>query len=482
MGLGSPISAGPRDPEYDLLISNAAVIAGGYPYQVLEQHAIGIRGDRIAAIGPAEHFSHAVAGRSIDAHGMFAFPGLANTHTHLFQTLLKGLGDEMYLIPWVAATTLPTAIALDPEEAHLGAMLGCIEAIRSGTTSILDFAYPSRRLEIFDRIVRAFQLTGIRGFLGRGFSTVDPYDSGGSALELPLDEVFANIRDLIQRYPSRLPTPSVLLGPSTVGALGREDFLAVRQFANSEGVRITIHLDEIVEDNPMSVELHGKRSLPFLEEIGFLGPDVVAAHCVQLDAEDIAILARTRTHVSYNPVSNFYLGNGIAPILELQRAGAAVSLATDGAASNNSQDMLEALKVGALLPKVAARDPAIFTAGDALRLATSGGAAALGRDDFGTLEVGKRADLFIFDPQHAKSIPVHDPVSTLVYSSGQPNVRSTIVGGKVVLDDRRIVGVDEAAILHEAQALAEQLAELAGTRARLEGRWEQQRSLSEVLD
>jgi 5-methylthioadenosine/S-adenosylhomocysteine deaminase len=152
-----------------------------------------------------------------------------------------------------------------------------------------------------------------------------------------------------------------------------------------------------------------------------------------------------------------------------------VSLGADGAASNNSQDMLEALKVGALLPKVAWRDPAIFTAGDALRVATSGGATAMGRDDFGSLEAGKRADLFIFDPLHAKSIPVHDPVSTLVYSSGEVNVRTTIVGGRVVLDDRRIVGVDEAAILREAQSLASQLAEIAGTRQRLEGRWAKRR-------
>jgi 5-methylthioadenosine/S-adenosylhomocysteine deaminase len=143
--------------------------------------------------------------------------------------------------------------------------------------------------------------------------------------------------------------------------------------------------------------------------------------------------------------------------------------------------MLEALKIGALLPKVAARDPAVFTAADALRVATSGGAAAMGRDDFGSLEPGKRADLFIFDPQHAKSIPVHDPVSTLVYSSGQVNVRTTIVGGRVVLDDRRIVGVDEDAILREAQTLAEQLSELAGTRSRLQGRWTRRRTSAAVI-
>jgi 5-methylthioadenosine/S-adenosylhomocysteine deaminase len=161
--------------------------------------------------------------------------------------------------------------------------------------------------------------------------------------------------------------------------------------------------------------------------------------------------------------------------------GVTVGLGADGAASNNSQDMLEALKVGALLPKVAARDPAIFTAADALRIATSGGAAALGRDDFGTLEVGKRADLFVFDPRHAKSTPVHDPVSTLVYASGEVNVRTVVVGGRVVLDDFRIVGVDESAILREAQSLAEDLSVLAGTRARVEGRWARGRTRAVAL-
>jgi 5-methylthioadenosine/S-adenosylhomocysteine deaminase len=459
------------DPTYDLLIGNAVLIAGHYPYEVLEQHALGIRGDRIAAIGSTERFSEAVAVRSIDAHGMLAFPGLANTHTHLFQTLLKGLGDELYLIPWVAGTTLPTALALDPEEAYLGALLGCIEALRSGTTSILDFAYPSRRLEIFDRILDAFQATGIRGFLGRGLSMADQYVSGLNGLELPLDEVFANIRDLIRRYPSHLPTPRVLLAPSTVGALDRAGFLAVREFADTHGVRITIHINEIVEDNPLALQLHGKRSLPFLEDIGLLGPDVVAAHCVQLDAEDIAILARTGTHVSYNPVSNFYLGNGIAPVVELLRAGASVSLATDGAASNNSQDMLEALKFGALAQKGAARDPRVISARDMLRLAAQGGATALGLgNDLGTLEVGKLADLFLFDPYRPRSVPVHDPISTLVYASGQQNVDTVVVGGQVVLEQGQLPGFDEDAFLREVQQRAIALSRRAGTRPIVEAR------------
>jgi 5-methylthioadenosine/S-adenosylhomocysteine deaminase len=175
-------------------------------------------------------------------------------------------------------------------------------------------------------------------------------------------------------------------------------------------------------------------------------------------------------------VSNMYLGSGVPPIPRLLELGVTIGLGADGAASNNSQDMLEALKVGALLPKVAWRDPAVITAADAVRLATTGGAAALGCDDFGSLEPGKRADVLVFDPLHAKSIPVHDPVSTLVYSSGEVNVRTVIVGGRVVLENRRITGMDEDAILREAQAVAEELAQVAGTRQRLAGRWTRQRA------
>jgi 5-methylthioadenosine/S-adenosylhomocysteine deaminase len=182
-------------------------------------------------------------------------------------------------------------------------------------------------------------------------------------------------------------------------------------------------------------------------------------------------LARTGTHVSYNPVSNFYLGNGIAPIVELLRAGAAVSLATDGAASNNSQDMLEALKFGALAQKGAARDPRVISARDTLRLAAQGGAAALGLGrELGSIEVGKLADLFLFDPYRARSVPVHDPISTLVYSSGQQNVDTVVVGGKLVLENGKLPGFDEDAFLREVQERAIALSRRAGTRRIIEDR------------
>jgi 5-methylthioadenosine/S-adenosylhomocysteine deaminase len=324
--------------------------------------------------------------------------------------------------------------------------------------------------QVYDAILEAFDDIGIQGILGRGLR-----DRQTEAVKLQLPRIDDQLADCVRLVDAHGPR-RVWLAPGATWALEESSLRAARRLATDRGLRMSLHTDEVLFDSQDTLRRFGQRTVPFLERLGFLGPDVLHAHCVQLTDEDCAILARNGGSVSYNPVSNMYLGSGVPPLPQLLDLGVTVGLGADGAASNNSQDMLEALKIGALLPKVAWRDPAIITAADALRLATVGGAQALGRDDFGSLEPGKRADLFIFDPLHAKSIPVHDPVSTLVYSSGQVNVRTTIVAGRVVLDDRRIVGVNEEAILREAQTLAVQLSERAGTRARLGGRWSKPRS------
>jgi 5-methylthioadenosine/S-adenosylhomocysteine deaminase len=453
----------------DLLIAGGTVVSAR-PDGLVTNGSIAIRGTSIESIGPLVD-----AERTIDATGMLIFPGLVNTHTHLYQTLLKGLGDDLPLMDWLDACTLPSLPHLTPRMCYVAAALGCIESLRSGCTTIFDYMVDTASVEIYDAILQAFADVGIQGILGRGLRD---RQAENVILDLPsFGEQVADCMRLLDRYgPER-----VWLAPGATWAMEPESLLATRRMANDRGARISLHTDEVVFDSEESLRRFGQRTLPYLDSIGFLGPDVLHAHCVQLTEQDCAILARHGGKVSYNPVSNMYLGSGVPPIPRLLDLGVTVGLGADGAASNNSQDMLEALKVGALLPKVAARDPSVFTAGDALRLATSGGAAALGRSDFGTLEVGMRADLFIFDPLHAKSVPVHDPVSTLVYSSGEANVMSTIVGGRVVLDHGRVTGVDEAAILREAQQLADELAALAGTRQRVEGRWSRARTPSVAL-
>jgi 5-methylthioadenosine/S-adenosylhomocysteine deaminase len=453
-------------PAVDLLIVGATLVTADRDGRVVSDGALAISGEAIAAIGSRREIGARFdAARTIDAEGQVVFPGLVDTHTHLYQTLLKGLGDDLPLMEWLDACTLPSIPHLTPRMCYVAAVLGCIESLRSGCTTIFDYMIDHPDTEVYDGILQAFEDVGIQGVIGRGLR-----DRQAENMHMDLPTIEAQLADaerLIRRYgPQR-----VWITPGATWALEASSLQTARRMASDLGTGMSLHTDEALFDSAETMRRFGMRTLPFLDSIGFLGPDVLHAHCVQLDEADCQILARNGSAVSYNPVSNMYLGSGVPPIPRLLDLGVTVGLGADGAASNNSQDMLEALKIGALLPKVAARDPAILTAGDALRMATSGGAAALGRQDFGTLEVGQRADLFIFDPVHAKSIPVHDPVSTLVYSSGQVNVRTTVVGGRVVLDDRRIACVDEDAILREAQTLAEQLAERAGTRARLEGRW-----------
>jgi 5-methylthioadenosine/S-adenosylhomocysteine deaminase len=455
----------------DLLILGGTIVTGRADGLVVSSGGIAVSNGSIVEVGPREGVAATyTSGRTIDAAGMLVFPGLVDTHTHLYQTLLKGLGDDLPLMAWLDACTLPSIPHLTPRMCYVAAALGCIESLRSGCTTIFDYMVDHRDTQVYDAILQAFDDVGIQGILGRGLRD---RQTEAVRLNLPsLGDQLADCARLIDGYGHE----RIWIAPGATWAMEEHSLRAARRVASERGVRMSLHTDEVVFDSEESLRRFGQRTVPFLERIGFLGPDVLHAHCVQLTEEDCQILAGAGACVSYNPVSNMYLGSGVPPIPRLLALGVTVALGADGAASNNSQDMLEALKVGALLPKVAWRDPAIFTATDALRIATDGGAKALGRHDFGSLEPGKRADLFIFDPLHAKSVPVHDPVSTLVYSSGEVNVRTTVVGGRVVLDKRRIVGVDEDAILREAQSVAEQLSELAGTRRGLEERWARQRS------
>ena len=455
----------------DLLLLGGRIVTARADGLVIADAGMAISNGLILELGErAEIEARFTAPRTLACDGMLIFPGLVDTHTHLYQTLLKGLGDDLPLMEWLDACTQPSIPHLTPRMCYVAAVLGCMESLRSGCTTIFDYMVDHPDTQVFDAIIQAFDDVGIQGILGRGLR--DRQAETVLAATPGIDAQLADCARLVETYGRE----RVWLAPGATWALEESSLRDARRFATERGLRLSLHTDEVPFDSAESVRRFGQRTVPFLERVGFLGPDVLHAHGVQLTEDDCQILARHGSCLSYNPVSNMYLGSGVPPIPRLLELGVTVGLGADGAASNNSQDMLEALKISALLPKVAWRDPAIFTAADAVRLATRGGAAALGRDDFGTLEPGRRADLFVFDPLHPKSIPVLDPISTLVYASGEVNVHSVIVGGRVVLDNRRIVGVDEDAILREAQTLAEQLADVAGTRRRLEGRWMRQRT------
>jgi 5-methylthioadenosine/S-adenosylhomocysteine deaminase len=354
---------------------------------------------------------------------------------------------------------------MSAEETYLAALVSCLENLRSGATTVVDFMYPVRAPALHEAVIRAMSDSGVRGRYSRCVNDFGADYGFVPGLIEPADAALAHAAELRARFDGSADGRiTVGLSIAVIWGVTEAGIRAIRRAADDWHMPITMHVNESPFDNATSLQRFGRATVPMLADTGLLGPDLLAVHCVHMTDEDIGLFVEHGVSVSYNPVSNMYLGSGIAPITRLAEAGLAIGLATDGAGSNNSQDMLEALKFGALLQKVAARDASVVRAQTALDWATRGGAKAAGLDgEIGSVEPGKKADFFLLDSFTAKATPVHDPLATLVYSAGEANVATTVVGGRVLLEDGVFCHLDEPAILREAQRAARRLSERAGT-------------------
>jgi len=452
---------------FDLLIKNAHVVTVNARRERFFPGTVAVTGDTIAAVGRTGDFAGAEARRVIDASGSAVFPGLINTHTHLFQALLKGLGDDRPLAEWLVKATLPSAVQFREAEIHTATILGCLDALHSGTTTILDYNYCHPVPGLGDVTVRGFRDVGIRAILGRGVTVAGERFGIPPEMRSTPDQVFADFERLYDAYHGadngRL---RVWLAPGSVWGNTPEALRRARALATEARTGITVHVSETPWDRQAAALEHAGRSdFGALDENGVLGPDVLLVHCVHLTPEEIRRAAELDVKISHNAVSNMYLASGVAPVPDMLRAGLTCSIGTDGAASNNTQDMIEALKMTVLLHKVVTMDATAMTAEKVLEMATIDGARAIGLDHLiGSIEPGKRADLFIFDPSATpRSVPLHDPVSTLIYSGGAGNVATVIVDGRVLIDGGKAVTIDEPTFLDRAQRISADLAERAGT-------------------
>lgn len=448
----------------DYLLLNATVVTLNSRREIYSEGAVAVQGERIVAVGPKEEVLRrfGTAKEVWDLAGKAVFPGLINTHNHLFQTLIKGLGDDRVLSDWLKYVTFPTSAHLEPEDTYYAALLGCLDGLHSGTTTMVDYMYPHPRPGLSDGILEAFRTVGIRGVFGRGcMNTGEKYGVPPVIMQGP-GEVEADFRRLCRQYQDDLT--KIWLAPAAAWSNDKEMLLKIKELAREYDTGIMIHISETPFDREATEDLHGIPDVNLMVELGMMGPRLLMVHCVHLTARDIRIAKHFDARVSYNPTSNMYLCSGVAPVPRLVEAGVTVSLATDGAGSNNSNDMLETLKIAALLQKVHNLDPTVITAEKVLEMATIDAARALGlENEIGSLEVGKKADLFVFNPLGAaKAVPMHHPVSALVYSSTQANVEMVMVNGKIVLSGGRVHTVNEGSILPEAHRAAVKLAERAG--------------------
>lgn len=426
-----------KSNKIDLLIKNGRIFTMDDEERVIDSGVIGIKDDEIKFIEKSDKFTsrkNIEIEREIDAGGKIIFPGLINTHSHAYQILLKGLGADLALMDWVMAVVAPYSQKITREINYYAAQLMALESLQCGCTTTSDFFYAHHQPELSDGVIEGLRDTGIRGLMVRNF-----HDCGvengipESYLETP-DEAFQDVKRLIDKYEQKSEGMlRIWTGPGVTWGISKEGLEATVEFSEAEGIPYSSHILETEDDNQHIQKQYGKSAVELMDEVGFLNPNLLAAHCVKLTEEECKIFGDRGVNVAYNAVSNMYLGSGIPPIVELKEAGARITLGTDGAASNNSMDMIETMKTSALLQKVAHEAPEIISAQEILKMATSEAAAALQwEDEIGSLKEGKKADLFIFNPEDPKAFPAHDPVATLVYSSSLKNVETTIVNGNIL--------------------------------------------------
>jgi 5-methylthioadenosine/S-adenosylhomocysteine deaminase len=448
-----------------IILADAWLITMNAQREVLEGASVCVEKDRIVAVSTREDLQRRYpTAEVVDCKGRIVMPGMVNTHTHLFQTLLKGLGDDMVLKKWFTCMTGPSGVHLTPEDAHAAAMHGCVESIRSGVTTLVDFMYVHTRPGMIKSVVEAYDQTGMRGFVCRGFVSLgEEYGVPRELIEDP-EHAIADAREQMRRYNKPGARIQVGVAPNMIWAVDEKGYRLTRKLADEEHALITTHIAETTFELQTSASRYGLNDTEFLSEIGFLGPDVLAAHCVHCNSHDIRILLHHNTKVAHNPCSNMYLASGNPPIPEMLMAGVTVGLASDGPASSNNHSLFQAMKFAALMQKGFHQDATVITAEKVLEMATIDGARAVGLDaEIGSIEVGKKADLIVIDYENAFMTPIHHPVSAIVYSALGNEVTTVMIDGHFVMRDGVVSNVNEGAVRRQAQVHADDLARRSGS-------------------
>ena len=444
LAAGAVLSPHQGREDVSLVVANAIVVTMDSARRVIADGAVAIDGRDIVAVDTGAAIDARFSPKTrVDAAGQVVLPGLINTHTHAPMVLYRGLADDLVLMDWLQKYIFPAeAKTVSPEFVRAGTRLAALEMIRSGTTTYADMYY------FEEEVARATKEAGLRGVLGQTIIQFPVADAKTPRAGLTRAEAYIE-----QWAGDDLIVPAI--APHAMYTLDTATLKAARAIADRRQTPVLIHLAETRDEVATSRKQHKASPVRYLESIGFWGPRTLAAHGVWLTPSDIAILARRHVGVSHNPESNMKLASGTAPVVEMRAAAIPVGLGTDGAASNNDLDMFEAMRQAAFLHKLHTGDPRAIPASTALAMATIEGARALGMDRMiGSLEAGKRADLIVVDMSAARQTPMYDPLSHLVYVTRGDDVRTTIVNGRVLMQDRRVLTLDESRVISDAKAWA----------------------------
>jgi 5-methylthioadenosine/S-adenosylhomocysteine deaminase len=367
-------------------------------------------------------------------------PGLINSHIHAPMALFRGLADDLPLKKWLEEYIFPVEAKWVHEEfVYWGTLLAIAEMLRSGTTTFADGYF------FEEQVAQAVRQSGMRSLLGQGVLDFPTPDSPSPAESLKKAEAF------IEAYTDS-PLIRATIFPHSVYTCSPVLLKRCKELADRHGLPMVIHVAETRSEVEEISKKYGKTPVHYMESLGILSPSLIACHCVWLTEAEMDLLARRGVKVAHNPESNMKLASGVAPVPELLARGVTVGLGTDGCASNNNLDLFQEMDSAAKLHKVHRLDPTVMPSEVVLEMATLGGAKVVGLEkEIGSLEVGKKADIIILDLNRPHLQPIYSIISHLVYSATGADVRDVIIDGKLIMQDRKLLTLDEEAVLHKAQ-------------------------------
>ncbi len=433
------------DKNADILVTNGIVLTMDDCLTKFDPGCAAISKDNIKAVGNASDFSDWKADKIIDAKGGIIMPGLVNTHTHAAMTCFRGLADDLPLMTWLNDHIFPAEAKLTPDMVFTGSLLACAEMILSGTTCFCD-------MYLFEgSVAKAARKAGMRAVVGEVLYDFPSPNYG------PIEKGFEYTKELIDKWKND-PIITIAVEPHSPYLCSPDLLKKAFKIAGDNNIPLVIHLSETENEVNAIKEKYGLRPVEHLDNVGFLSSGLLACHCVAINEKEMEILKARDVKIAHNPESNMKLASGIAPVPKLMEKGICVGLGTDGCSSNNNLDLFSEMDMAAKLHKVDTLDPTVMDAKTVIKMATCDGAKALGLGDkTGSIEPGKKADLIIIDTEKPHLIPMYNPQSHIVYAVKGSDVATSIINGKIVMENRELKTIDLEKVMDDVSKFAEEI-------------------------
>jgi cytosine/adenosine deaminase-related metal-dependent hydrolase len=439
-----------------MIFENAIVITMNPQRQLITHGAVVVDGDRIVAVGKSKDVAEQYPQkRKINCDGKVLMPGLIDTHVHTAQAMLRGCADDLGLLNWLIKRVWVLQGSYTEEDGRASAGLCMLEMIKSGTTSFIECMLAERYG--FDGVAEVVVQSGMRAAIGKIVMDLPSYAEAEGVMHPGMvEDGEISIRNTLIAYDKWHGAADgriqVWFGPRTPGGVTPGLYDQISELAKERDMGITVHLSEVREDLDYARSEGFRSPIAFAQAHGLLGPRSVLAHCVWTDEQDWELMAETGTHVTHNPASNSKCASGIAPVHGMLKAGVNVTLGCDGGPSNNTYDMIRDLRMVSYLANLREEDPTVVPAEAVLEIATIHGAKALGLgDEIGSIEVGKKADFILINMDAPHLTPAWDPVSTIVYAAHGTDVDTVVIDGKLVMEGRQVLTLDEDIILQDVR-------------------------------